>query len=219
MPHKMPSLSLGSSNDHLHNVRISRGTQTEIREANSREAIQGPAGNMPRRPSSTKVARAKLSPSISASKVRCSPSGMRLNEEPASSSATTPFRSIAEALNVSRAEIHGVLTSDHDFCRAPAGRHLRNLPGRSLQSCSECHLPKALLPSSVSAGWHHCKVRRDHRRTGLLASAFAPLAPPPSRLSADWPVRQGQARGSDRRGGHAMTEIFVPRHIVVRAWC
>jgi formate dehydrogenase subunit gamma len=31
---------------------------------------------------------------------------------------------IAEALNLSRAEVHGVLTFYHDFHRAPAGRHV-----------------------------------------------------------------------------------------------
>ena len=34
---------------------------------------------------------------------------------------------IAEALNLSRAEIHGVLTFYHDFRRAPAGRHVIRL--------------------------------------------------------------------------------------------
>jgi formate dehydrogenase subunit gamma len=31
---------------------------------------------------------------------------------------------IAEALNLSRAEVHGVITFYHDFRRAPAGRHV-----------------------------------------------------------------------------------------------
>lgn len=31
---------------------------------------------------------------------------------------------IAEALNISRAEVHGVVTFYHDFRRAPAGRHV-----------------------------------------------------------------------------------------------
>ena len=34
---------------------------------------------------------------------------------------------IAEALNVSRAEMHGVVTFYHDFRRAPAGRHVLKL--------------------------------------------------------------------------------------------
>lgn len=34
---------------------------------------------------------------------------------------------IAEALNLSRAEVHGVLTFYHDFRQAPAGRHVLKL--------------------------------------------------------------------------------------------
>jgi formate dehydrogenase subunit gamma len=34
---------------------------------------------------------------------------------------------IAEALNLSRAEVHGVVTFYHDFRRAPAGRHVLKL--------------------------------------------------------------------------------------------
>src|SRR5215813_6318088 len=34
---------------------------------------------------------------------------------------------VAEALNLSRAEVHGVLTFYHDFRREPAGRHVLKL--------------------------------------------------------------------------------------------
>src|SRR5215813_12067821 len=34
---------------------------------------------------------------------------------------------IAEALNISRAEVHGVVTFYHDFRRKPAGRHVLKL--------------------------------------------------------------------------------------------
>jgi formate dehydrogenase subunit gamma len=34
---------------------------------------------------------------------------------------------VAKALNLSRAEVHGVVTFYHDFCRAPAGRHIVRL--------------------------------------------------------------------------------------------
>ena len=39
--------------------------------------------------------------------------------------AATPL--IADALNLSRAEVHGVVTFYHDFRRAPAGRHVLKL--------------------------------------------------------------------------------------------
>ena len=34
---------------------------------------------------------------------------------------------IAEALNITRAEVHGVVTFYHDFRREPAGRHVLKL--------------------------------------------------------------------------------------------
>lgn len=36
-------------------------------------------------------------------------------------------RMVAEALNLSRAEVHGVVTFYHDFRRSPAGRHVLKL--------------------------------------------------------------------------------------------
>lgn len=36
-------------------------------------------------------------------------------------------RMVAEALNLSRAEVHGVVTFYHDFREAPAGRHVLKL--------------------------------------------------------------------------------------------
>ncbi|OYY07403.1 MAG: formate dehydrogenase subunit gamma [Rhizobiales bacterium 35-68-8] len=43
---------------------------------------------------------------------------------------------IAEALNLSRAEVHGVVTFYHDFRHAPAGRHVLKLcRAEACQSC------------------------------------------------------------------------------------
>lgn len=43
---------------------------------------------------------------------------------------------IAEYLNLSRAEVHGVITFYHDFRRAPAGRHVLKLcRAEACQSC------------------------------------------------------------------------------------
>ena len=43
---------------------------------------------------------------------------------------------IADALNLSRAEVHGVVTFYHDFRRAPAGRHVLKLcRAEACQSC------------------------------------------------------------------------------------
>lgn len=65
---------------------------------------------------------------------------------------------IAEALNLSRAEIHGVLTFYHDFRRAPAGRTVVKLcaaeacqaaGGRELQARAETVLG---VPMKATAG-------------------------------------------------------------------
>ena len=40
------------------------------------------------------------------------------------SSPRPPFPALAKALNLSRAEVHGVVTFYHDFRREPAGRHV-----------------------------------------------------------------------------------------------
>ena len=43
---------------------------------------------------------------------------------------------IADALNLSRAEVHGVVTFYHDFREAPAGRHVLKLcQAEACQSC------------------------------------------------------------------------------------
>lgn len=48
---------------------------------------------------------------------------------------------VAEALNLSRAEVHGVATFYHDFRRAPAGRHVVKLCGaEACQAMGADHL-------------------------------------------------------------------------------
>ena len=50
-------------------------------------------------------------------------------------------KEMAEALNVSRAEMHGVVTFYHDFHREPHGRHtLKICRAESCQSRSEDHV-------------------------------------------------------------------------------
>jgi formate dehydrogenase subunit gamma len=59
---------------------------------------------------------------------------------------------VAEALNISRAEVHGVVTFYHDFRDAPAGRHVLKLcraeacqaaGGDALAACAEARLGTA----------------------------------------------------------------------------
>ncbi|MFO1147928.1 MAG: formate dehydrogenase subunit gamma [Alsobacter sp.] len=66
---------------------------------------------------------------------------------------------IADALNVSRAEVHGVVTFYHDFREAPAGRHVLKLCRAEACQSVGCdaladHLAHrhGLAPGSTSAG-------------------------------------------------------------------
>ncbi len=68
---------------------------------------------------------------------------------------------IAEALNISRAEVHGVVTFYHDFRRRPAGRHVLKLcraeacqaaGGDVLASHAEARLGVAMGNTSADGG-------------------------------------------------------------------
>jgi len=61
---------------------------------------------------------------------------------------------IAEALNLSRAEVHGVITFYHDFRHEPAGRHILKLcRGEACQSMGSEALAAKLL-AELGIGWH-----------------------------------------------------------------
>ncbi len=65
--------------------------------------------------------------------------------------AATPM--IATALNVTRAEVHGVITFYHDFRRAPAGRRvLRLCRAEACQSMQGAAVAERLL-SRLGIGW------------------------------------------------------------------
>jgi formate dehydrogenase subunit gamma len=61
---------------------------------------------------------------------------------------------IAEALNLSRAEVHGVVTFYHDFHSEPHGSHrLQLCRGESCQSMGSEDLAASVL-SKLGVGWH-----------------------------------------------------------------
>jgi formate dehydrogenase subunit gamma len=61
---------------------------------------------------------------------------------------------IAEALNLSRAEVHGVISFYHDFRHEPAGRHcLKLCRGEACQSMGSEALAKEFL-ARRGLGWH-----------------------------------------------------------------
>ena len=61
---------------------------------------------------------------------------------------------ICEALNISRAELHGVITFYHDFREAPAGRHvLKICRAEACQAVGGAAVAAALL-SKLGLDWH-----------------------------------------------------------------
>jgi formate dehydrogenase subunit gamma len=68
------------------------------------------------------------------------------------SAAAVPL--IAEALNLTRAEVHGVVTFYHDFRRKPCGPHLLQLcRAEACQSMGSEDLAAAVL-AKLGVGWH-----------------------------------------------------------------
>ena len=65
---------------------------------------------------------------------------------------------VADALNVSRAEVHGLISFYHDFRRAPAGRHvLKICRAEACQSVGAETLARRLL-SRLGIDWHGTTV-------------------------------------------------------------
>jgi len=61
---------------------------------------------------------------------------------------------IARALNLSRAEVHGVVTFYHDFREAPAGRHVLKLcRAEACQSMGSDHLAEHAM-ERLGTAWH-----------------------------------------------------------------
>ena len=66
---------------------------------------------------------------------------------------------IAEVLNFSRAEVHGVVTFYHDFRRKPAGRHVLKLC-----RAEACQAARRRRAGRARGGAARRRVRRHHRR-------------------------------------------------------
>ena len=61
---------------------------------------------------------------------------------------------IAKHLNISRAEIHGVVTFYHDFREAPAGRHIVKLCRAEACQAMGADRIAAHAQSALGVGWH-----------------------------------------------------------------
>ena len=61
---------------------------------------------------------------------------------------------VAEALNLSRAEVHGVVSFYHDFRRAPAGRHVLRLCQAEACRSMGAEEIAALVQRALGVGFH-----------------------------------------------------------------
>ena len=119
---------------------------------------------------------------------------------------------IAEALNITRAEVHGVITFYHDFRRAPAGRHVLKLC--RAEACQAAGGDPLAAHAAARLGVEIGTTAPDGSVTlepvyclGLCAVAPVGNAGRP----AGRPARSGPA-GCAARGGAAMTlRLFIPR--------
>ncbi len=123
---------------------------------------------------------------------------------------------IAAALNLSRAEVHGVLTFYHDFRQQPPGRHILKLcRAEACQALGAEGLAKELkqrlgLEMGADQRW-----RRAHARAGVLPGAVRLRTGRIIRRQAGGPARR-LAAGDTGHSGNGMnsantTRIYVPR--------
>lgn len=100
---------------------------------------------------------------------------------------------IAEALNLSRAEVHGCITFYHDFRRAPAGRHQVKLcRAEACQAMGSDALHAEIL-SGLGVEWHGTTA--DGRITVEPVYCLGLCANGPGALVDDLPVARLTADG------------------------
>jgi formate dehydrogenase subunit gamma len=111
---------------------------------------------------------------------------------------------IAEALNVSRAEVHGVITFYHDFRRAPAGRHILKIcRAEACQSVGSEAIAKGAL-AELGVTWHG--TTRDGAITVEPVYCLGLCATGPSALLDDVPI----GRFDKTKLAEAIEEVVSP---------
>jgi formate dehydrogenase subunit gamma len=111
---------------------------------------------------------------------------------------------IAEALNVSRAEVHGVLTFYHDFRRAPAGRHILKIcRAEACQSVGSEAIAKGAL-AQLGVSWHG--TTKDGEITVEPVYCLGLCATGPSALLDDLPI----GRFDKAKLAEAIEEVVTP---------
>lgn len=107
---------------------------------------------------------------------------------------------IAEALNLTRAEVHGVVSFYHDFRSKPCGSHLLQLcRGEACQSMGSEALASAIL-SKLGVSWHG--TTGDRRVTVEPVYCLGLCATSPSALLDGEPI----GRLDSRKAAEALEE-------------
>jgi formate dehydrogenase subunit gamma len=111
---------------------------------------------------------------------------------------------IAQALNVSRAEMHGVVTFYHDFRREPAGRHvLKICRAESCRSMGSERIAKEFL-ERLKLDWRH--TTPDGALTVEAVYCLGLCAHSPSALYDGEPVGRVDAEKLDAIAAEAKSE-------------
>ena len=119
---------------------------------------------------------------------------------------------IAEALNLSRAEIHGIVTFYHDFRQEPAGRHVLKLC--RAEACQAVGGDALAARAEEKLGVEMGETTPDGRVTleaGLLPRALPLLARRHARQACVRPARRGEARRAGDGGASVSARIFISR--------
>ena len=118
---------------------------------------------------------------------------------------------IAEALNLTRAEVHGVMSFYHDFRQHPPGRHvLRLCRAEACQSLGADALA-AHVRQRLGVDWHDTTAGwRGDAGAGVLSGPVRDRPVGDAGRRAAWPA--GQRADRCGAGARAMTvRVYVPR--------
>ena len=117
---------------------------------------------------------------------------------------------IAEALNLTRAEVHGVVTFYHDFRHEPAGRHVLKLC--RAEACQAAGGDALAVARRAQLGVAMGETTADGRVT-LEPVYCLGLCPPPAAMLDGRVVGRLDAAGSTRcsRGAAMTLRIFMSR--------
>ena len=118
---------------------------------------------------------------------------------------------IAEALNLSRAEVHGVVTFYHDFRKAPAGRHVLKLcRAEACQAMGARRAGRRSAEARLGVDWHETTADGAVTLEPVFCLGLCACGPA---AMVDGQLRGPARRGAARRaagGGAAHEDLTFP---------